>query len=447
MKSKRIIFPVFFIVFLLIWRCGGSNLSGKNQDFPTYFEHGRDIVYHLDHLFPKLAALDSMDFDFGESTSLVNEQIRKTMERIRTPKLLEEVAASYVAGRHLFHFTYSEDGKIGVFSWDSRMLLADTSIKNLALYTTYDKVIPTSLYGSSIIYDQIYSLGRGKPTPVYAFRGKGRQHNSFYRMDAYVIQNGSLDLAPIFPDRKSSLFSDLDEGNIHSEAELDFNIEMDGTLILKPEVWGPTLAYRPMQWEKSDGDANFSETLWPLSRDISNEDFDPSNPYGFLNGSEMPISNEDGSFVFSNELTIDVMGRGNGTLYSISIHNTDAIKISFDEPVVLAGKKNDFLFFLARDNSSNGNLYLYDLNKQKMRWVKRMSKALILENTLLFAELTDKFLIPNIDEIECDPAHVLDRGFFKVYAVDYDNLNPIVEYTDQTFCGSKKNSRLVDLIR
>lgn len=219
------------------------NSFDKNVKLPERFDNGKALVAHLDWLFIQLANKDTNDSEYMESATLINEKIKKTMERVKLPERLLEVNKSYLVKKHDFLFALSEDGQLWVFSWDSRMGSITGKIKNIALYASQGKIIPTSLYGDALYFNQIHTIKNGKRPSLYMLHGKGKSTNdhNFYRLNAYAIKKDGLEYAKIFPNNASSLNS----SNLDQKSPLDFSIEMDGPLILKPELWGSTIVYSP----------------------------------------------------------------------------------------------------------------------------------------------------------------------------------------------------------
>ena len=407
----------------------------------------------MDWLFVQLANLDTTDSEYMESATLINEQIKKTMECVKLPKRLLEVDKSYWVKKHDFLFALSDDGQFGVFSWDSKIESTSGSIKNIALYASQKKVIPTSLYGEALHYNQIHTIKNQKGSPLYVLHGKGKSAESqnFYRLDAYTIKKDGLGDAKIFPNNASSLTSNTSTSNLGQELAMDFSIEMDGSLILKPELWGSTIVYRPLELNNHLQRLVYVEAGSKPEQSIVEGDFVPKNPHGFINGSELPLYKKEEeqkeTFVFKNELKVEMVTDliARSTTAKVSNNGTHIIEIPFGNPVVLHGKKDNLLFFSEKGKSTSRPIHIYDLSKNKPMLSKEVANVILMEDNLLFMESTEPYHIQNIDEIKCNPNYGTQKKYFKVYSFKYADPTPIVEYTHQLLCGSAERQNLASL--
>ncbi len=453
MKTKKIIARISFILITFLLGCGNRNRPYKNVNFPTHFENGKALVAHLDWLFNQLSELQTDDSGFEENVIFFNEQIKKTMERVKTPKRLLEVNKSYLAKRHDFLFTLSDDVQIGVFSWDSKMGFSTGVVKNMALYVVKNKVIPTTLYGAPLFYNEIHVTSNPKGFPLYLLHGKGtsKDNKSFYQINAYQLNQNGLQLAKVFPSNSSTLTVKQANVGPNDNTLLDFSFEMDGSLIMKPEKWGATTAYRPYQLESQLNRQLYSEAGTQLGYPLDELDFRPNNPFEFLNGSELPLvtKNEEHNtlFIFENELTVELIENpiDQNTIAKVSLNPTKKIEFPFERSVRLYGKKDNLLFFSEEGKSGNWPLHMFDLEKNKLVLTKNVAAALLKEDRLVYLELTEPYNIQNIGEIECNPNYEMEKGYFKAYSFKYSDYNPIVEYTNQLFCGQLDQQNLVSL--
>ncbi|WP_420399827.1 hypothetical protein [Flagellimonas sp.] len=423
----------------LLTNCGNHNLSNKTPA-PPQFNHGRELIAHLDYNLSLLKNLDANDEEFNENAVLINEQIRKTIEQIQSKKLLKEVCKSYNILEHDFVFTLSKDEKVGVFSWESRMQRTLHSIRNIALYINDGKVIPTSLYGESIAYQQIHTI-KTSAKSFYLLQGQGGTNttNGFFRMDAYTINEHGMELAKIFPNRQSSMVSPL-----------DFNVEMDGSLILIPETWGTTLAYRPLELHADHQNVNYAEATTTIDQQLSSEAFEAESSNSFLQGSEMPKKIErptDETLLFLDGYAVKTLHNegNNQSLFKLTTPSALETEIPWEGKVSLVAKKNHFLFFSEEMGSSVGRLHLYDIDQKNVQWSRPMTKALILDDSILFTEEIEAYLLSNPNEVSCSSSVGVNRAYYKVYSVTYGEKHPIVEFTNQIFCGSSSNNQLAKL--
>ncbi|WP_108425666.1 hypothetical protein [Flagellimonas amoyensis] len=196
---------------------------------------GEDVLATLDSLSYRLSANKS---PIGsEEVIQVNEDMRRTVESIRTPHLLTEIAEIYAYQKHAFTFTLSEDQKIGVFSWHTKMDATGNRIKNIALYNNGNDIEPTSLYDTPITYEKIHQVKSHKGKDLYILHGHLNSGDSHYfRLNAYTLRNGYMEEAPIFPNSESSLSFAQISNNPELSNSLGFKVEMNGIRILLPEI-------------------------------------------------------------------------------------------------------------------------------------------------------------------------------------------------------------------
>ncbi|TMU56666.1 hypothetical protein [Flagellimonas algicola] len=429
-------FTLLGIFTIFLTSCGNHNLSKKTQT-PPHFEHGRELIAHLDYNVSLLNDLDANHTGFNEKAVLINEQIRKTIERIQSKKLLKEVCKSYSILEHDFLFTISRDEKIGVFSWESRMQGAFQGIRNIALYTNNGKIIPTSLYGDSMIYQQIHTIKTGTKN-FYLLQGQGvtNINEEFFRIDSYTINENGMELAKIFPNRQSSIVS-----------QLDFNVEMDGSLILKPETWGTTLAYRPLELQADHKSVNYIEASTTIGHKINSKAFEIKSSDNFLQGSEAAKTFEgtnSRTFLFEDELEVQ-MNYNEEEDKSLTLIGNGDFKIHWEGKTSLVAKKDGFLFFSEKLDTNKEMLHLYDIDSKSFKWTSPLTKAFILDDSILFAEKTESYLVSNAHEVSCGSSVGINRAYFKVYSVRFREKHPIVEFTNQIFCSSIANNQLAKL--
>lgn len=244
MNSSRYYF-LFFLIAFLASNCGNPKISEKHQ-VPHQFENGSALVSFLDFHLLALLDLDKSDSEYSDLAILINEEIRKAVERINSQKFLREVYTAYESNSHQFTMAISDDAKIAVFSWDTGLEGAFPRIKNIALYQKNKKVIPTSLYGKPLYFHEIHTIVCNNKRS-YLLHGTNSKSN-LYRLDAYSLNSGQLEQKTIFPDNKNSIIS-----------AQDFNIEMDGSLIIIPEVEANSTKYHPLKLKHNLHDSQYVE--------------------------------------------------------------------------------------------------------------------------------------------------------------------------------------------
>lgn len=229
----------FFFLTLVFGSMFFVNCTDKTEKNKQGKATGEEVIAVLDSLFYQLDNPEESAPGVSEDKVRVNENIRRTIENIRSSRLLAEIGKAYTAKSHKFSFVLSEDKKIGVFSWRTQMDASGNKIKNIALYQTADKVEPSSLYDIPIIYGKIYQVESYRGETLYILHGHDSTGNDkYFRLNAYTLKNESLEEAPAFPNNESS----ISISQIHKKPELSdplgFKVEMNGARILFPEIQG-----------------------------------------------------------------------------------------------------------------------------------------------------------------------------------------------------------------
>lgn len=161
---------------------------------------GEAIVDHLDDLFETLNRAKISQKDFEENAISINEKIRQTLEHnITNPTILKEIQAYFSSKKHDFCFILSENGAIGVFSWNTQT--TKFPIKNIAFYVKANQVTPTSLYTPPLLYDELVHLQEH----IYILGGLENRTETagLYHLSAFVIDKNGIVEAKIFPNRES----------------------------------------------------------------------------------------------------------------------------------------------------------------------------------------------------------------------------------------------------
>lgn len=217
---------LFCITVLLAVGCSNKN------NVPQY-SNGKEITQLLDSLFTKLEKKYSEADSDTERLVEINEKIRRAIEHIDSPKVLEEVLSGYGSKKHEFSFILSSNKKVCVFSWYTHLENSGNRIKNIALYHSNGKMIPTSLYGTPIIYNGIHQIETYDGETIYLLQGNDSIYqNKFHRLNAYALKNGYLEESPAFPNNESSIVSSGLSNSSKMGPPSHFKIEMNGLRIL-----------------------------------------------------------------------------------------------------------------------------------------------------------------------------------------------------------------------
>lgn len=229
----------FFFLTLVFGSLLFANCTDKTEVNKQNKATGKEVIAVLDSLFYELDNPKDSAPGVSEDMVRVNENIRRTIENIRSPRLLAEIEKAYTAKSHKFYFVLSEDKKIGVFSWRTRMDASGNKIKNIAIYQTADKVEPSSLYDIPIIYGKIYQVESYRGETLYVLHGHDSIGNDkYFRLNAYTLKNDNLEEAPAFPNNESSISISQIHKNPGLSDSLGFTVELNGTRIIFPEIQG-----------------------------------------------------------------------------------------------------------------------------------------------------------------------------------------------------------------
>jgi len=236
-KSPVLKFPTFLfaLVLPLFFMVGCSGSDQKKA--PA--ESGKELVASLDRLFEELSTEDTNSSELSEEVVQLNEKIRRTIENIRPTGQLSEIAESYSKDAHGFSFTLSQDKKLGIFSWHTKMDASGNKIKNMALYDQGDRLEVSSLLSAPIIFEKIHQVESYKGQVLYVLQGKDDTGvGNFFRLDAYTLRDGLLEEAPAFPNNESSISIAQMDQETDPSVPLGFKVVMNGSRILIPEIQG-----------------------------------------------------------------------------------------------------------------------------------------------------------------------------------------------------------------
>lgn len=235
---------IFKYSLLTIFLLGSVIIGCENMapDKTSTVITGEDVLTTLDSLSYRLSANGKAPIA-SEEVIQINEDMRRTVESIRSSKLLMEIYGIYKKNKHDFTLTLSDDKKLGVFSWHTRMNATGNKIKNIALYKNGGKLEPSSLYDTPITYHKIYQVESQKGEHLYILHGYVKSGDSHYsRLNAYILKNGYLEEVPAFPNNESSISIAQILKNPDFSDSLGFKVEMNGTRILFPEIRDTTIA-------------------------------------------------------------------------------------------------------------------------------------------------------------------------------------------------------------
>ncbi|MBS9464120.1 hypothetical protein KIM67_16985 [Flagellimonas sp. 389] len=429
------------LLLLVLTNCKEYGKSDKLYSLTSVPERGKDIIYILDQQFEDLWNIDQKASDFNDLAASINKDISTTIKKITTQSFLEEINRFNYLKKHSYVFALSDDKKIGVFSWNTRLGDSMGDFKSIVLHIKNDSVVHTYLNENSITYNEIYNIKINQQKPVYLFHGWGKSsdYEYYYQIDAFSNEEGIFQPESLFPDNKSSLTSHYQLENLDFEAQMDFSIEKDGSLILQPEIWGEKVVYHPLEFNDTDFERKHLGNKANVT--YTNDSFERSNTFNFINGSEFPLVNDKvghtTTFTFENELKVSIEQVINNTFsgISVSMYEADTIRITINDPAIsLIGKKGNYLFFEGAGVVENWPIHIYDLSERTIL-TKYISAAIIKENKLIFKELVPNRIKNHNETVDCVKEYGEYAMLYRVYGFQYTNLNPVVESMDLILCG------------
>ncbi|AWX46243.1 hypothetical protein HME9304_03275 [Flagellimonas maritima] len=436
--------PLIFLLLLCIG-CTNRNKIDEIASLTSVPENGMDIIYLLDQHFQNLKNMDPDDSNFEDLTTSINNDIKNTIKKINTPSIIEEIERHYYLKGHDYILALSENKNVGVLSWNTRKGHLKEHIKNLVFHVKNGKVVYTYLKEDSVLYNQVYHLKNEKNKNIYIFHGWGKLSNEkyFYRVDAFSSEGDNFQKEYIFPGNKSSIKSYYKLENLDFESQMDFSIEKDGSLILQPEIWGEKVVYHPLEF---DGVMyKYKAVTNNIGDSFDIQSFERSNTFGFINGSELPLTediiNGIKTFLFKNQfkVTLEQFVDNDYTDISVSLYEADTVRIILDNPTIsLIGKKSSFLFFKGSGLTDSWPLYIYDLDNKTML-TKNIAATKIKENELVYTELLKNKPQNSYQNKNCKGHHISGSKHYKIYAFNYVDPNPIIQFKGLSLRCSKEN--------
>ena len=185
MRLKIMVSPL--ICFMLPLYLTSCNISTKSNKKPF---NANATLDQIDTLLAQLQNLDTVDCKNLDEIVTINEDMRGIVENIRTITEFDKLVDTYQNKEHQITFSFSADKQMGVFSWHTKMDCLGHTIKNIALFKYKDKVIASSLYGKSLIFNSIGSIQKDNGNVVYLLNGGTTSEEP--TILGYAITNGYL---------------------------------------------------------------------------------------------------------------------------------------------------------------------------------------------------------------------------------------------------------------
>ncbi len=166
MRLKIMVAPLICLTLLLC--LSSCNISTKSNKKPL---DANATLEQIDTLLAQLQDMDTIDCKNLDEIVTINEKMRGIVENIRTVDEFDKLVEAYQSKEHQIVFSFSEDKQMGVFSWHTKMDCLGHTIKNIALFKSVNKVIASSLYGKSLIFNSIDQIQKGNGNVVYLLNG------------------------------------------------------------------------------------------------------------------------------------------------------------------------------------------------------------------------------------------------------------------------------------
>lgn len=168
-----------------------TNCKNNSQSKVAPF-NAKETLAQLDDLLIQIEELENEKCENLDAIVILNEKMRRIIENVRSIKEFDDLVNSFDPDRQQIGFIVSEDGKFGVFSWQSKMNCLGIHIKNIALYKSEERIVASSLYGEPLIYHEMINKKISTDKTVYLLRGSSSTNMSDSLTKTYTITNGDL---------------------------------------------------------------------------------------------------------------------------------------------------------------------------------------------------------------------------------------------------------------
>nr|WP_292959891.1 MULTISPECIES: hypothetical protein [unclassified Allomuricauda] len=186
MRIKTTLYFVCVWSLVLFTNCKNDSKSKANP------LNAKETLAQLDSLAIQIEALENEKCENLDTIVILNEKMRRIIENIRSINEFDDLVNSFDQDRQQIGLTVSEDGKFGVFTWQSKMDCLGIHIKNIALYKTDGRVYTSSLYGEPLVCHEITNKTINTDKTVYLLRGSSSTNISDSLIKTYTISNGDL---------------------------------------------------------------------------------------------------------------------------------------------------------------------------------------------------------------------------------------------------------------
>ncbi|MEP5429873.1 MAG: hypothetical protein ABJP86_12085, partial [Flavobacteriaceae bacterium] len=230
----------------------------------------------------------------------------------------------------------------------------------------------------------------------------------------------------IFPKNQYFITSTYPIENLGLKTQLSLEIAGDESILLKPEKWDSGIVYRPLIF---DGE-QFNYKVWFTNALLGTSDFNRLPNSTFLKGSLRPLVNIEkdklNSYVFPDNLKITQQHFKTTTKVSITHRNLKSLEINFKHYSTLVGRYDNYLFFSEIGSKENNLLTIYNINEDKVVLSNNMAKAMIQEDTLIFAVFNKAKGKYPIENTNYNPGLRTFPGYHTFYKLYYVGQNPLL---------------------
>lgn len=168
-----------------------TNCKNDSKSIADPF-NAKETLAQLDSLVIQIEALDNEKCENLDTIVILNEKMRRIIENIRSINKFDDLVNNFDQDRHQIGLTVSEDGKFGVFNWQTKMDCLGIHIKNIALYKSDGRVYASSLYGEPLVCHKITNKTINTGKTVYLLGGSSSTNLSDSLVKTYTISNGDL---------------------------------------------------------------------------------------------------------------------------------------------------------------------------------------------------------------------------------------------------------------
>ncbi len=379
----------------------------------------------IDSLFNKLEACSANDSECLTST---NTSIEAVLNSIKDPSILE--SSNHLPPNTNGYFrANSTDGKLTVFSWDSRLGGSSFDYQALAVYKVDTEIRSKKLEFDKgpFYFNKIYQLKNDMGETVYILNGGGSssQVDEYGALTAFTLRHGEITPAPIFPGNMSTLVQ-----YNSTDTPVSFLVENNAQHILIPYRQNDSITvYHSIRFDKQQ----YKNV--PTASDMKYGKFkqqDFLSESGLFKGTETCQKKNEGNvatYLFDDKISVGFENGEDETILSIQKNSQSVASIKLGRALFFMGKKGSHLFFEGDGTPESTTLFIYNLVEKKFIFIESIAQALVDEENLLFTQLSDEHTDTDF-KTDCGN----DEKQFEIKVTNFTQSPLVIETTGTGFC-------------